>query len=548
MGKKKSNSKVSEAAEEETKKNNDSSDIFKSLFGRDATEEQGLGLGLGSELDSYSIRNGDIDMNEEEDLKKKKKKKREKSNLDENLSEKVNEDDSEMVKKKKKELNSDKLELIEEEEKKLKRKKEAKSDSDGKLVVPHVVSIDEKSLVERNGEELKEKKKKKRKRDEIEEAYEAKTYGVVATLVGKEEGNKGKKVGEKRKSMDDPAEMMVSKEGFDDEAKLVRTIFVGNLPLKLKKKNLLKEFSQFGEVESLRIRSVPIVDSKTPRKGAIMKGKINESVDSVHAYIVFKDEKSAQASLSHNMAVVGGNHIRVDKACPPRKKLKGDSAPVYDNQRTAFVGNLPFDVKDEEVYQLFCGINQLESSIEAVRVIRDPNSSLGKGIAYVLFKTKEAANQVIRRRYLKIRDRVLRIYHAKPDAKPSKKRNLPSTPADNSSQKRLAYTSNGSHQDKTKNKTALSYQGLRASKSTEKKEGQKKDGFRPRTGQHGNQKPSIAVGAEVKHREKKRPAVAARKAKALKVVGASKQTGMKRKPESRTPDSFHRNKKFRKLK
>lgn len=43
---------------------------------------------------------------------------------------------------------------------------------------------------------------------------------------------------------------------------------------------------------------------------------------------------------------VGGNHIRVDRACPPRKKLKGgDDTPLYDNRRTVFVGNLPFDVK-----------------------------------------------------------------------------------------------------------------------------------------------------------------------------------------------------------
>lgn len=115
---------------------------------------------------------------------------------------------------------------------------------------------------------------------------------------------------------------------------------------------------------------------------------------------------------------VGGNHIRVDRACPPRKKLKGDNPPLYESKRTVFLGNLPFDVKvknfifkiaatfvflcslfnqfniimqsvlqDEEIYQLFSSIKNLESSVEAARVIRDPGSSLGKGIAYVLFKT-----------------------------------------------------------------------------------------------------------------------------------------------------------------
>lgn len=45
-------------------------------------------------------------------------------------------------------------------------------------------------------------------------------------------------------------------------------------------------------------------------------------------------------------------------------------------------------LQDEEVYQLFCGIKDLESSIEAFRVIRDPQHNVGKGFAYVLFKTR----------------------------------------------------------------------------------------------------------------------------------------------------------------
>lgn len=47
----------------------------------------------------------------------------------------------------------------------------------------------------------------------------------------------------------------------------------------------------------------------------------------------------------------------------------------------------PF-LQDEELYQLFCGIHNLSSSIEAVRVVRDPHLNVGKGIAYVLFKTR----------------------------------------------------------------------------------------------------------------------------------------------------------------
>lgn len=540
MGKKsksKSDSNTSKEEEESTKQN-DSSDIFKLLFGRETREEPGLGLrGIGDETDLQpETDNGDSS-------NKKKKKKRDKSP-------ELADESSEKPKKRKSKSKEESEPIDVESEDKAKKKKKLTENKDLKPVSDGSDNIGDIVPTAENEEagdlnEKKEKKKKKRKRDEIEEAYEAKTYGGVATHEGKKDtdNNKSPKVGQKRKTLQDPAAMTVSKDEFDDETKLLRTIFVGNLPLKFKKKTLLKEFTKFGDVESVRIRSVPIVDSKTPRKGAIMKGKINEAVDSVHAYIVFKDEKSAQASLSHNMAVVGGNHIRVDKACPPRKKLKGDSSPVYDNQRTVFVGNLPFDVKDEELYQLFCGINQLESSIEAVRVIRDPNSSVGKGIAYVLFKTKEAANLVIRKRNLKIRDRDLRVYHAKSNATPSKKRSLPTAPTGNSPGKRLAVTSSG---NKTQSKAALSYQGLKASKSIQQKEGKKKDDIRPRSGGQGKRTPGTPSRAEVKQTKTKRPAVAARKAKALKSAGASRQTGFKRKPERHTPDKFRPKKKARK--
>lgn len=104
---------------------------------------------------------------------------------------------------------------------------------------------------------LDSKNKKKRKRDDVEAEYEAKLYGMEKV---ENAGAGSGKVGEKRKKMDNPEDLMVSKEGFDDESKLLRTVFVGNLPLKIKKKTLFKEFSKFGEIESIRIRSVPVTD------------------------------------------------------------------------------------------------------------------------------------------------------------------------------------------------------------------------------------------------------------------------------------------------
>ncbi|XP_016472387.1 uncharacterized protein LOC107794415 [Nicotiana tabacum] len=388
---------------------------------------------------------------------------------------------------------------------------------------------------------LGKKEKKKRKRDEIEAEYAAKRYGVVDMEAEAEKGIGEMVVGEKRKKMDNPENMMVSTEGFDDESKLLRTVFIGNLPLKIKKKALMKEFGSFGEVESVRIRSIPLADNATPRKAAIIKKKLNDNADSVHAYVVFKSEESAQASLAHNMAVVEGRHIRVDRACPPHKKMKGENSALYDNKRTVFVGNLPFDVKDEEVYQLFSGMKELESSVEAVRVIRDPNTLLGKGIAYVLFKTRDAANIVARKRNLKLRDRELRVSHSKANSTPSKRKSLSTEDRFSSPAKRFAvHSATPGSNGKMKAKAAISYQGMRASKSGVQKKTQ------IRMNDRGKSKPKT-LSQKPNDRIAKRPSVAARKAKALKAASSGlKQTGTKRKLDNRTPDTAGRKKKFRK--
>ncbi|XP_057998305.1 uncharacterized protein LOC131177354 isoform X2 [Hevea brasiliensis] len=341
----------------------------------------------------------------------------------------------------------------------------------------------------------KSNKRKKRKRDELEREYETQKYGPKP-----EDDANVVIVGEKRKKVDNEADLLVSMDGeeFDDESKLLRTVFVGNLPLKTKKKALMKEFGHYGDIESVRIRSVPIVDTKIPKKGAIILNKINDSADSVHAYVVFKAQESAEASLAHNMAL------------------------------------------DEEIYQLFSDIKDLESSIEAVRVVRHPHIGLGKGIAYVLFKTREAANLALKKRNLKIRNRELRLSHARQDSTPSKRKK--SFTAD-SPTKRLAVdlrTPDRNSGSNTKD-SSISYQGFRASKSGIQKK-------------LNNPKRNRAVRIKSKNqqgekRKEKRPAVAARKAKAKarKDSGTAKQAGQKRKLDSRTPQSFNVKKKARKF-
>lgn len=166
-------------------------------------------------------------------------------------------------------------------------------------------------------------------------------------------------------------------------------------------------------------------------------------------------------------------------------------------------------------------------------------------LKFIFVKLQEAANLVLKKRNLKIRDRDLRLYHAKSNANTtpssSKKRENPNSSFDryNSRSKKFAGSSEGQNKMKTIASSG-SYQGLRASKSGIQKK------VSTRISESMKVKPNTP---KLKERIGKRPAVAARRANAMNGNGSggSKEAGKKRKPVGRTPESSHRNKKPRKF-
>lgn len=148
---------------------------------------------------------------------------------------------------------------------------------------------------------------------------------------------------------------------------------------------------------------------------------------------------------------------------------------------------------------------------------------------------QEAANLVVKKRNLKLRDRELRLFHAKSDSTPSNRRNSPSAEKTSLPPKKVWDSGSTGGNKNSFTNISTSYQGMRASKSGVQKKVAK--AARP-------EKSNTKTQKAVQERKQKRPAVAARKAKAntLKDIGASKQAGTKRKMDSRTPESSHRKK------
>lgn len=195
----------------------------------------------------------------------------------------------------------------------------------------------------------------------------------------------------------------------DELEKAERTIFVGNVPStvitsKIMYKDFKKLFStslitkkdetsddeekkdktndDLFKIESIRFRSISFNEA-LPRKVAFVQQKLHESRDSINAYIVYKNNSSIKNIIKKlNAHVFHNRHLRVDSITHPSPQ---------ENKRSVFVGNLDFEEDEESLWNHFssCG------DIEYVRIVRDSNTNLGKGFAYVQFQDLKSVNKAL---------------------------------------------------------------------------------------------------------------------------------------------------------
>ncbi|KAJ1676975.1 Nucleolar protein 12, partial [Spiromyces aspiralis] len=186
----------------------------------------------------------------------------------------------------------------------------------------------------------------------------------------------------------------------DDPEKTERTVFIGNLTTeaitnKSVYKAVKKMFSKYGEIESIRFRSVAF-SKLLSRKAAFISKQIHKDRSTCNAYIVFKDKETAQKACELNGTVLHEKHIRVDLA---------SSSGKSDPKRTVFIGSVAFDEEEENVWNHFstCGI------VENVRLVRDPKTNLGKGFGYVQFRDVASVGLALKLDQTKLGERKIRV-------------------------------------------------------------------------------------------------------------------------------------------
>ncbi|NWW83179.1 RBM34 protein, partial [Climacteris rufus] len=169
-----------------------------------------------------------------------------------------------------------------------------------------------------------------------------------------------------------------------DETADRRTVFVGNLPVDCTVQVLKSLFKKYGQIESIRFRSLIPAEDAVSKKVAAIKHQLHPNAKFVNAYVVFKEECDAQKALKENgTEIASGFHIRVDTA---------SKTSSHDNKRSVFLGNLSYDICDDAVREHFhvCG------DVVGVRVVRDSRTGLGKGFGYVLFGNTDAVHLALK--------------------------------------------------------------------------------------------------------------------------------------------------------
>ncbi|XP_021503404.1 RNA-binding protein 34 isoform X1 [Meriones unguiculatus] len=241
----------------------------------------------------------------------------------------------------------------------------------------------------------------------------------------------------------------------EERLKNERTVFVGNLPVTCNKKKLKSFFKEYGQVESVRFRSVMPAEGTLSKKLATIKRKFHPDQKSINAYVVFKEESAAARALQRNGAQIAeGFRIRVDLASETSSRDK----------RSVFVGNLPYKAEESALEEHFldCG------SIVAVRIVRNPLTGVGRGFGYVLFENTDAVHLALKLNNSELMGRKLRVMRSVNKEKLKQQNSNPSLKDVSKPKQRLNFTSKDAGHSKN------AFIGEKAVLMKKKKKGQKK--------------------------------------------------------------------------
>lgn len=319
-------------------------------------------------------------------------------------SKKEEKQEKEIEKKEKKEKKNKKKENKKEKKDTKKAEIEANNKEGKKRKREEEEEKEEKEVDDESETNVEEENKEKTEKELIEEQYRKQfVHEALKTEKGK---NKKKEKKEKENKKDEEEEELPKKKKRkvkDEPEKLERTLFVGNLDKNVTEKANLKKlknlFKKYGNIESIRFRSVAF-SKNLPKKIAFITKEFHPERDCLNAYIVFENKESAEKALELNGSLFNEKHMRVD--------LEGRDKKL-DEKKSVFVGNLAFDEQEETLWKAFSDCGEVVN----VRIVRDAKTNLGKGFGYVTFKERSSVSLALELNDTTVGKRKIRVFRCK---------------------------------------------------------------------------------------------------------------------------------------
>ena len=177
----------------------------------------------------------------------------------------------------------------------------------------------------------------------------------------------------------------------------------------MKKRTIHHLFAKFGKVDAVWLRCAALADPAMPKKVAVIKQEFHPDRKSISAFVRFESADSAVEACCMSGTEFGEQHIAVSRLSDSRPGKPRDSM-----NRSIFVGNLPFGIEDEALWQHFslCG------TISDVRIVRDRTNGMGKGFGYVNFNSADAVELALKLDQSTVENREIRVSRCKRNPKP----------------------------------------------------------------------------------------------------------------------------------
>ena len=183
------------------------------------------------------------------------------------------------------------------------------------------------------------------------------------------------------------------------------TLFVGNIPMSITKRQFETPFKQFGKITSSRFRSCPVND-KYKKKNKIY-GVINkdfvEGVDAVkltqNGYIVFATAESVgkaiESGLSNTDIFKSGHSARLDFVVKEEGPAASSGAvKKFDRKKSIYIPHIPTKATEADVTAAVEAADEsLRGTVRSIRIVRSEKAGT---FAFVLFSERTNATKAVK--------------------------------------------------------------------------------------------------------------------------------------------------------